>query len=343
MVNVKHFLFLFFALLITGSAFSQVPDTVVVYEYVHVTDTVWVEREVFDFKKLESISNATLLLDTTAMNANLLIFSSGKTATIPINRILLTENNQKLKSMKKITLFGLAFLAMNTSLFAQDQHEKSIGIHFRANSIAQKEIYFLEEGHTSGSLHFRSILGIDPTLGIMGNLSINKYFSFSPRVSYMKIEALTADGFIGVKKVDNEKLFWNVGSELESMLQEKGYEIFTTTYNPSYTKSINAISTDIFLNCNILEVRNFNCRLFGGLRLDLFIQENTPSAVSASENNLYKKTVFNYAAGIGFDIKKRVYLELEYSKNMNPYAETSVMKAYYTTASLNLGYYLFRY
>ncbi|MBN2237678.1 MAG: hypothetical protein JW729_08955, partial [Bacteroidales bacterium] len=31
------------ALLITGSAFSQVPDTLVVYEYLLVTDTVWVE------------------------------------------------------------------------------------------------------------------------------------------------------------------------------------------------------------------------------------------------------------------------------------------------------------
>lgn len=37
---------LIFALFVTGSAFSQIPDTIVVYEYLHVTDTVWVEPDV---------------------------------------------------------------------------------------------------------------------------------------------------------------------------------------------------------------------------------------------------------------------------------------------------------
>lgn len=54
-------LYLTLALLITGSAFSQTSDTIVVYEYIHVTDTVWVETEV---PKLESIETVILYLDT---------------------------------------------------------------------------------------------------------------------------------------------------------------------------------------------------------------------------------------------------------------------------------------
>jgi len=122
---LKYLLFLF-ALLLTGSAFSQVPDTVVVYDYEYVTDTVWVERETFDLEKLSSV-------EPIALQANDPISVDFYST---LNSIDLTDNSNELLNMKRAGFFTVLLLAVQ-STFAQPEFSVRAGLtqfHSRPNS-----------------------------------------------------------------------------------------------------------------------------------------------------------------------------------------------------------------
>lgn len=122
----KYFLLLS-ALLPFSSAFSQSADTIVVYEYIYKTDTVWLEpkptRDTLVIEKLESIEEANLLIDTTSNKASLQFFSYGASATIPINRIIY-NGNQNHSNMKRKGLFTMLLLSLQA--FSYGQAEMSV-------------------------------------------------------------------------------------------------------------------------------------------------------------------------------------------------------------------------
>lgn len=129
--HLKYLLF-FFTLLYTGRTFSQPPDTIVIIEYIYKTDTVWMEpRPVQDttiVEKWRRIEEATLVLDTIDHQTNLIYFSSGRSATIPINHILYNENHIKISNMKKVSFFSLLFLAIQSISYAQPDISVKAGI-----------------------------------------------------------------------------------------------------------------------------------------------------------------------------------------------------------------------
>jgi hypothetical protein len=129
--SLKNLLFLL-ALFSFSNAFSQQPDTVVVFEYIYKTDTVWLEpklvQDTIVFQQLPAINNATLLIDTVTKKADLIYFSSGKGATIPINHILLNENTIKLRKMKKVNFFTLLLLTFQSIGFAQPDISVKAGL-----------------------------------------------------------------------------------------------------------------------------------------------------------------------------------------------------------------------
>ncbi|MFA9389359.1 MAG: outer membrane beta-barrel protein [Prolixibacteraceae bacterium] len=116
----------------TTSLLSQTSDTIYVYETVHLTDTVWlktpVERDTARIELLESISNATLFLDTLNAKATLIYFSEGKSATIPINRIYVNRNQFNSTKMKRAGFFTLMFLAFQSISFAQPEFSVKVGV-----------------------------------------------------------------------------------------------------------------------------------------------------------------------------------------------------------------------
>ncbi len=348
--NLLRTSFLFFALLLTGSAFSQVPDTVVVYEYVHVTDTVWIEptvvRDTTILDRLKPMMDATLIIDSVTSDAKLLIYSEEKTATIPINRIILTENNQKLKSMKKLTLFGLTFLAMNSSLFAQDQQEKSIGIHLRANSVFQYRVYqYFGDLSMYGRLwEPTSILEVTPSLGIKGHFPINNSISLSPCISYLQMYGLENSFAIGAKGEGGdhkEKILF--AQNADQLLKEEGCEIIQKLYSESPSSKFHFLSSDILLNYYFLNGEKKDGRIYGGIRIDCLLSQTQDSLLTHPIISNYQNVVFNFVGGFGLDFKKKIYLEFEYARNINGFVNTSTMKVFYSTLSLNLGYYLFRH
>jgi hypothetical protein len=126
----SKYLLLFFALLFSGSAFPQPPDTIVVYEYIYKTDTVWLEskptRDTFKLQQLKNIEDATLFIDTTTKKANLEIFSSGKSATIPIKHIIYNGKQEQSK-MKRRGFFTLLLLPFQMMSFGQAEFSINAG------------------------------------------------------------------------------------------------------------------------------------------------------------------------------------------------------------------------
>jgi hypothetical protein len=100
-----------------------------VYEYVYVTDTVWKEapaRDTIIISQLNPIENSTLVIDTTSEKADLVIFSSTGSATIPINCIIL-DGNQYQSKMKRKGIFTVLLLSLQSLSFAQGNWSLNAG------------------------------------------------------------------------------------------------------------------------------------------------------------------------------------------------------------------------
>jgi hypothetical protein len=129
--NLKFIIALIFALLPylangQNKKFNNNKDTLIVYETIIVYDTIFVYDTIklFDNVKLNKIEPKGLELnilqyDTISRRANLLIISRNQTATIPINGIILSENIKNLKSMKKLSFFGMVLFAFQSMVIAQ--------------------------------------------------------------------------------------------------------------------------------------------------------------------------------------------------------------------------------
>ncbi len=111
---------------------AQVTDTIFVYDSVKVYDTIKVmdsnslnfERVKENFEKNKSLQKAVLVVDTTNQNAQLVLFNKKDTATLFINRILLSENLNNSDTMKK-NILTLAALAMLTQASSAQSTEES--------------------------------------------------------------------------------------------------------------------------------------------------------------------------------------------------------------------------
>jgi hypothetical protein len=302
------------ALLVTGSAFSQIPDTLVVYEYIHVTDTVWMETEA---PELESIETAILHLDTLKMKGNIELIYPGKSATIPINNIILTDNLKKLESMKRITFLGLTFLALNMGVFAQPNNEKNIGVYVQGNTGWQTAYYYeMEQYGKSNAKHDVSIEH-NITGGLKANIPINSAFSFSPRLSFAQ--------FKGLRK------------QTTIIYPDKNrYDGYTSL---NFDSKFYFLTSDFLFNYYFPIGVKTTYRAYGGFRSDFLVAQRSEIVFDDPNYSNFSKVMLNYVGGIGFDFGKHVFLELEYSNHINNFVNTSYMRVRNGALSINLGWY----
>jgi len=306
-------------LILTANRLFAQQDTVVVYEYIYKTDTVWVEqkptRDTTELQQLQNIEDATLFIDTTNNETELVVFSSGKSATIPINHIILSDNQKKKKSMKRFTFMGLTFLALNSSIFAQPKMEKNIGVYLRGNIEFQTTRYhgFIVNNNSVTQEMYSKFYKLSPALGVKGNFPLSPFLSFSPRISYTKISG----GY---------------------RLNENGVENSGTTL---WGSMFYFLSTDLLLNYYTFKGKCINGRIYGGLRADCLVKQKEGIDLTDSQYKNYKSILFNYVGGLGIDIGKHLYTELEYSNNINRFVNNSDLTIKYGAVSINIGYYLF--
>ncbi len=323
-MRFRRFIFLnLLAMLVFNSVFPQNKDTIVIYEYVHITDTVWIESEVkrdpFSIDRMRPIENATLIIDTVNKSAEMVIFSSGRSATIPINNIILTDNNLNLNSMKKTTFLGITFLALSTSLFAQPDNSKNLGIYIRGNYGNQSAHYYEQEAYNEKYHHSTDGASVEATavFGVKGNLPLNSFLSFSPRISYTHIRGLRPQSYT----IYDDKII--------------------TYYRATETSKFYFLSTDFLLNYYLPFGKNTNYRIYGGLRTDFLVKQNSGIDLTDPNYKGFKKVMLNYVGGIGFDFGKRIFLEMEYSNHINNFVNTDYMWVKYGAFSMNLGCYIF--
>nr|HPR60136.1 hypothetical protein [Prolixibacteraceae bacterium] len=275
---------LIIALLVTGSAFSQTPDTIVVYEYIHVIDTVWMETEVLE---LENIETAILHFDTLKMEGNIELIYPCKSATIPINHIILSNNLLKLESMKRITLLGLTFLAMNTGVFSQPSNEKNIGVYVRGNTGWQTAYYYeMEQYGKSNAKHDVSIEN-NVTGGLKANIPINSAFSFSPRLSIAQFKGLQKQTTIVYP--DNNKYDGYASRNFNSRFYFLTSDFLFNFYFPIGVKT--------------------TYRAYGGLRSDFLVAQRSEVVFDDPNYSNFSKVLLNYVGGVGFDFGKHFFLE----------------------------------
>ncbi|MFV0505114.1 MAG: hypothetical protein ACK5L5_00160 [Bacteroidales bacterium] len=102
-------------------------EDVIVYDTLVVYDTVFVQAEInnllLDKVKFVSILN----IDTTTGLANLMLISEDRSATIPINSIIVNENIKNLEIMRKLGFFAVFGFAFQTMVMAQTSYEVSLG------------------------------------------------------------------------------------------------------------------------------------------------------------------------------------------------------------------------
>ena len=148
---IRKYFFLIAALFSLSRVFSQQPDTVVVYEYIYKTDTIWMEskpvHDTIDVEKLQRIEDATIVFDPVSKESKLIYFFPGGAATIPINRILLNENHLKIDKMKRVSFFTMFFLALQSIAYAQP----SLNIKGGVSTYWDATTYIESDGLTLGS------------------------------------------------------------------------------------------------------------------------------------------------------------------------------------------------
>jgi hypothetical protein len=345
LLKYLQFILLF---LYAGNIFSQSPDTVIVYEYLHVTDTIWLEskpesQESF-YKRLNSLEEVNLILPTQNIPTDLKNISNHESATISINNILLSENNNKTESMKKITLFGLTLFMIHSTPYAQENIEKSIGFHIKANTAYQPRYYpaiswykYTQRNETASTFE------VTPSFGIKGNFPVSSKFSFSPQLNYLQLFGMENDHSMGIKEVNGVKVnIISSGNSPTTDLIKNGYTTIIKLYSEMPSSKFHLLSTDLLLNYYFLQGKKIDGRFFGGLRADFVLKQWIKSGYEESVNTDNRKIIFNYEGGLGFDLKKKVYFEIEFSGNINRFIKNDDLHMGYYITSINLGYYLFR-
>ncbi len=109
-----------FCLLYAGKTFSQAPDTIVVYDYVRVVDTVWIEREKPCIDLLHSIDSRNVRCKPISEKIDSSKYYCITSATLS-DKSILFNGNQKQTEMKRKGFFALLFVPFHLTAFGQTE------------------------------------------------------------------------------------------------------------------------------------------------------------------------------------------------------------------------------
>ena len=309
---------------------AQNADTVVVYEYVYVTDTVWEEapaRDTIIISQLNPIENATLIIDTTSKKADLVIFSSTGSATIPINCIILSDQQQNFKSMKRIAFLGLTLLALNTAGYAQNEFKENLSIFIKGDIASQR----INELLDNDRYWYRANEGLlTPGLGIASQMKINKFVTFKPSLSYIQ-RGCIRPVYGGKYKV--------YSPEVDSYT-------YVNTNDKYIQDRFHYMSIDLILKIGNNLYRRFQPSFYAGLRGDLLLWKNLefdPIYHSVNVHPSYQnfnRFNFGWVSGFGLEVKHKWFVEAEMNSDLGYLVKNESLKVKNIMLSVNLGIYL---
>lgn len=315
------------------------PDTMVVFEYVHITDTIWTDN------KPELLETDITLLKCSQfdeLKTQLKPFPGNNCATIPNNNIILSNQQVNNDNMKKLTLLGLTLFTLNSVILAQNVFKNTLGIYLKGNAASQihwypginqyidyfygenptgyiNEDYYTEEEFGRYATNKLLSMGI----GICYEHTISKRFSLVSNIGYLQRGSSE-----GKTKIEQEN--YN-GTVILTEIQKKENIFHNAT-------------VDIRLKWRNKNKRNVIPYLFSGLRVDYTLARNIEYQIDKAnpfpESSYKDFNRLNYGIvyGAGLSIMQNFYVETEINNDIGYLVNNNILKVRNTLFSINIGY-----
>ncbi|MCF8358836.1 MAG: PorT family protein [Prolixibacteraceae bacterium] len=223
--------------------------------------------------------------------------------------------------MNKIILQILTLLLISGQLFAQKGNGFNISFFTKGNFNAYSTHYFELDPYYEYNKNTEMVGGaFNASLGIAGNIPLNKPFAFYPRLGYTKLRGLqsTAYRYYYPDKTDPINIISNIAE--------------TRFY---------FISADFLLKYYLPLGNVKKYYIYGGLRTDFLLWDDDV----LYDNELIFEGMndfnLNYVGGLGFDFWKGFYFNLEYSNNITNFIKNDRYLIRYFSLSASLGIYVF--
>lgn len=323
--------FVLFLFLFAPCLYAQ-PDTVYVYEYVRMVDTVWVETPINC--SVDSIPFVPLVGNDLGLDARSAFDRScvdslfqKKCATLFQNPIL-NEENQNRTEMNKRIIWGLALCTFITTAQAQEPQGRW-GFYLKGNLATQIQSY----------------PGID---------LYPAYFMALYPDGYVNIGYYTVEAF-GQYAEANART-WGAGARYAYRLNKHwalvgnaGYVQKGCSYSSgSHTNNIfHQLNIDAAVQYRLSKKRFIDPYLYGGLEGNYRLEQSVGYLIDEGINpfNGTSYTGFNrfnygFVAGFGFECAQKYFVELEFRHDLGYLVRNEILEVQNQLVSLNLGFYL---
>ena len=316
---------------------GQSSDTLIVYDYEYITDTIWIEQE-----QAPRDTTPISLLETQNAKNNL-----GLPATIS-EKLILTEDNQQQPEMKKIAFLGLTFLALNASIEGQERSKDEFYFYLKGNLASQIQSY-PDEGL---AFYIDSIKTQDPDAYFNDKYSTEKGFG-----KYQERSIPTIGLGIKYKHELNKNfnLIINGGFIIKGSF-EGSHEINHYGYDgvlewteeiPKKTNRFYNLNADVLIKWNTAKYKIIKTYLYSGIRGDMnlhnIIEYQIDDLVSPYRYSSYygfNRFTYGLVNGIGLSINRKLLLELELNNDIGYLVRNRNLKVRNQLVSFNIAYKL---
>lgn len=299
-----------------GNVFAQTPDTVIVYEYKYITDTVWVDSEP---GRMNYLTSKSIFLSEPVLNEK----SKNRlqnTATISENDIITA--NKKDAEMKYVKILGLTMFLINSSLMAQDLPEHSFGIYLKGNLSSQVFEYpTYEDEYGSYMEEYLKTFGG----GIRYEYIFSKGFSLIGNIGYLQRGCFIDERITRCYDLNNQVV---------ASLYPERRNLFHNT------------NADLLFKVRLKRSAFFNPYIYAGIRIDynwsevIEYQIDDETFKNTSGYYGFNKFTYGYLIGGGVNINKRFGVEVELNSDLRRLIKNEYLKTKHVMLSLNIIYYL---
>ena len=339
-INLFKILTIINLLMGLSKSMASPPDTLVVYVYVHITDTIWVDSEITPLEPAVASPKCNYIDE---IKSQLELFSDQKCATIPPNDIILSNKQQSNDDMKKLTLLGLTLFTLNSAAIAQTVYINTFGVYLKGNvasqthwypGISQYIDYFYEHnsiGYINEESYTEKNFGRYGTnnlltmgIGLRYEHFLNKRFSLVSNIGYLQRGSSYGKSYVGQES--------NTGGTV------------ILTQIPAKKNRFHNVSADVLLKWRNNKNHTLNPYLYTGLRFDYTLERRIEYQIDdmnpfpySSYKNLNNFT-YGLVYGAGVSIKQNLFFEVEANNDIGFVVQNDILKVRNLLFSFNLGY-----
>lgn len=342
MKNVLIKIWLLFLLIFSFiTVWSVSPDTLVVYEYVHVTDTIWVEKPLLPIKRSNELPQCRSVHKS---EMQIELFSVNKAATISDNDIILSTTNINSDNMKPTALAVITLLNINTAVFPQSDIAHTLGFYVKGNSVSQIHWYpgisqyidYFYEHNSNGYINEESYTEKNFGRYATNNLAT---LGFGLRYEYFlnqRFSLVSNAGYLLRGCTEGRKNY-------VSQETYPGGTVSLTEMTAQKNKFHNA-SADVSLKWRNKKKRSLNPYLYTGMRFDYTLwrqieyQIDRANPFPESSYMYFNNFTYGLVYGAGVSIKQNLFFEVEANNDIGFVVKNDILKVRNMLFSFNLGY-----